>query len=154
MILADTSIWIDHLRAGETGLVSLLNDNQVLTHPMVIGELACGNLHNRDAVLGLLGGLPAVTAATDEEVLFFIKERRMMGLGIWVHRCPPAGSSDAGPVGPALDAKWTARRSGGRSGSCLRDATGAVAPARPSHPSRDRCTTCKHVFPATATHAG
>ena len=82
MILADTSIWIDHLRAGEPGLVSLLNDNQVLTHPMVIGELACGNLHNRDAMLGLLGGLPAITAATDEEVLFFIKERRMMGLGI------------------------------------------------------------------------
>ncbi len=82
MILADTSIWIDHLRAGEPGLVSLLNDNQVLTHSMIIGELACGNLPNRDAVLGLLGELPAIPAATDEEVLFFIEQRRVMGRGI------------------------------------------------------------------------
>ncbi len=82
MILADTSIWIDHLRVGEPALVSLLNDNQVLVHPMVIGELACGNLPNRDAVLGLLGGLPAISAATDEELLFFIERRRVMGRGI------------------------------------------------------------------------
>ena len=82
MILADTSIWIDHLRTGEQGLASLLNDNQVLTHPMVIGELACGNLPNRDVVLGLLGELPAIPAATNEEVLFFIERRRVMGRGI------------------------------------------------------------------------
>ena len=82
MILADTSIWIDHLRAGEPGLVSLLNDNQVLTHPMVIGELACGNLPNRTEVLGLMGRLPATPAATDEEVLFFIEQRQVMGRGI------------------------------------------------------------------------
>lgn len=82
MILADTSIWIDHLSAREPGLVSLLNDNQVLTHPMVIGELACGNLPNRDAVLGLLGVLPAIPAATNGEVLFFIEQRRVMGRGI------------------------------------------------------------------------
>ena len=82
MILADTSIWIDHLRAGEPGLASLLNDNQVLTHPMVIGELACGNLPNRTEVLGLMGRLPAIPAATDEEVLFFIEQRRVMGRGI------------------------------------------------------------------------
>ena len=82
MILADTSIWVDHLRAGEPGLVSLLNDNRVLTHPMVIGELACGNLPNRDAVLGLLGALPAIHVATHEEVLFFIEQRQFMGRGI------------------------------------------------------------------------
>ena len=82
MILADTSIWIDHLRAGEPGLVSLLNDNQVLTHPMVIGELACGNLPNQDTVLGLLGALPAIHVATHEEVLFFIEQRQVMGRGI------------------------------------------------------------------------
>ncbi len=82
MILADTSIWVDHLRAGEPGLVSLLNDNRILVHPMVIGELACGNLPNRDVVLGLLGEMPAIPVATDEEVLFFIEQRRVMGRGI------------------------------------------------------------------------
>ena len=82
MILADTSIWIDHLRTGEPGLESLLNDNQVLIHPIVIGELACGNIPNRVAVLGLLGALPAVPTATDYEVLFFIEQRQLMGRGI------------------------------------------------------------------------
>ena len=82
MILADTSVWVDHLRAGEPGLVSLLNDNRILVHPMVIGELACGNLPNRDTVLGLLGEMPAIPVATDEEVLFFIEQRRVMGRGI------------------------------------------------------------------------
>ncbi len=82
MILADTSVRIDHLRLGEPGLVSLLNDMQVVTHPKVIGEVACGNLRNRDEVLDLLGALPAIPAATDEEVLFFIEQRQVMGRGI------------------------------------------------------------------------
>jgi len=54
MILVDTSIWIDHLRVGEEGLVTLLNSTQVLCHPFVVGELACGNLRNRDEALTLL----------------------------------------------------------------------------------------------------
>ena len=82
MILVDTSVWIDHLRVGEPPLVSLLNDNQVLAHPMVIGELACGNLHSRDEVLSLLRGLPEAPAATDDEVLLFIEQHRLMGRGI------------------------------------------------------------------------
>ena len=82
MILADTSIWIDHLRVADEVLVSLLNEGHVLAHPMVIGELALGNLHNRKEVLGLLGGLPKAPVATDDEVLLFIEQRRLMGRGI------------------------------------------------------------------------
>ena len=82
MILADTTIWVDHLRKGEPGLVALLNDSRVLIHPVVIGELACGNLPDRDAVLGLLGSLPVIPPATDYEVLFFIEQRQVMGRGI------------------------------------------------------------------------
>ena len=82
MILADTSVWIDHLRAGDEELVTLLNSTLVLTHPFVIGELACGNLRNRSEVLALLGDLPQVTVATDAEVLFFVEEHRLMGRGI------------------------------------------------------------------------
>ena len=82
MILADTSIWIDHLRTEEPDLVSLLKAGQVLVHPMVIGELACGNLPDRDAVLGLLGGLPLIPPAADYEVLFFIEQRQVMGRGL------------------------------------------------------------------------
>ena len=82
MILVDSSVWIDHLRAGEPALVELLNTGRVLAHSFVIGELACGNLKNRKAVLSLLQDLPAVPVATDDEVLFFIERRGLMGRGI------------------------------------------------------------------------
>lgn len=82
MILVDTSVWIDHLRSGDEALVALLNESRVLMHPFVLGELACGNLRNRDEVLGLLKDLPRATVASDEEVLFFIERHALMGRGI------------------------------------------------------------------------
>ena len=82
MILVDTSVWIDHLRAGDAELVALLNGSQVLMHPFVLGELACGNLRNRTEVLALLRDLPGAALANDEEVLFFIERHALMGRGI------------------------------------------------------------------------
>ncbi|MCP4697831.1 MAG: type II toxin-antitoxin system VapC family toxin [Gammaproteobacteria bacterium] len=82
MILVDTSVWIDLLRVGEEYLAALLNDDWALSHPFVVGELACGNLHNRSEVLTLLSGLPQASMATDAEVLFFIEQHRLMGRGI------------------------------------------------------------------------
>ena len=82
MILVDTSVWIDHLRAGNKHLVDLLNSSQVLAHPFVIGELACGNLHKRDDVLRLLNDLPRAPLASQEEVLHFIERNQLMGKGI------------------------------------------------------------------------
>lgn len=41
-VLIDTSVWTDHFRNGNTGLVDLIGKDLVLTHPMVLGELACG----------------------------------------------------------------------------------------------------------------
>lgn len=82
MILVDTSLWIDHLRAGSPALVVALQADQVCTHTYVIGELACGNLGNRQEVLALLQALPRLAAATDDELLFFIEKHRLMGRGI------------------------------------------------------------------------
>lgn len=82
MILVDTSVWIDHLRSGNRDLELLLNNNQVLMHPFVLGELACGNLERRTEVLSLIGSLPPVPVATDDEALFFIDRHRLMGIGI------------------------------------------------------------------------
>lgn len=82
MILVDSSVWIDHLRTGEPTLVELLNGNNVLAHPFVVGELACGNLKNRKTVLSLLQDLPTIQIATDDEVLFFIERHELMGQGI------------------------------------------------------------------------
>ncbi len=82
MILVDTLVWIDHLRSHDDTLASLLNNSQVLMHPHVSGELACGNLANRAEVLHLLAALPQITAAFDAEVQFFIEQRSLMGKGI------------------------------------------------------------------------
>lgn len=82
MILVDTFIWVEHLRRGLPRLVTLLQDGEVLIHPWVIGELACGNLRHRAQVLELLQGLPAATVASDAEVLHLIERDRLMGRGI------------------------------------------------------------------------
>jgi predicted nucleic acid-binding protein len=82
MILVDSSVWIDHLRAGEPVLIQLLNAGRVLSHPFVVGELACGNLKNRETVLSLLQALPAAPVATDQEVLFYIARHNLMGKGL------------------------------------------------------------------------
>jgi predicted nucleic acid-binding protein len=82
VILVDTSVWVEHLRHGLPRLATLLQDGEVLIHPWVIGELACGNLRNRSQVLELLQGLPAATVASDAEVLLLIERDRLMGRGI------------------------------------------------------------------------
>lgn len=82
MILVDTSVWIDHLRSGESALVEALEGGRVLMHPFVLGELACGNLENREEILKLFRDLPAAPTATDSEVLGMIERRALMGRGI------------------------------------------------------------------------
>jgi predicted nucleic acid-binding protein len=82
VILADTSVWVDHLRAADKTLVALLDAGMVLAHPFVIGELALGNLRQRDVVLKALGDLPHAAVATDAEVLHFIEHHALPGHGI------------------------------------------------------------------------
>lgn len=99
MILVDTSVWVDHLRSGDPELVRLLEGERVMVHPFVIGELACGNLKNRQEVLKLLGDLPAASVATHDEVLTFIERRSLMGRGIGyvdVHLLAAVALSDDG----------------------------------------------------------
>jgi len=85
VILVDTSIWINHLSRGEPALVKLLSDAEVLLHPFVIGELACGNLRRRAETIGLLSTLPQVSVSEHEEVLGFVETHRLAGRGIgWV----------------------------------------------------------------------
>jgi len=81
MVLVDTSVWIDHLRSDEDQLIDLLNHAQVLIHPMVIGELACGNLQNRQQILALLKRLPLAVEATHDEVFHCLDKNKLMGKG-------------------------------------------------------------------------
>jgi predicted nucleic acid-binding protein len=82
VILVDTSVWVDHLRAGDSSLATLLDASRVLAHPFVTGELALGNLRQRALVLGALSDLPQAKVATHGEVLHFIDEHSLFGLGI------------------------------------------------------------------------
>jgi predicted nucleic acid-binding protein len=58
MILVDTSVWVDHLRAGDQSLAALLNAEMVLTRPFIVAELALGNLRQRTQILDDLSNLP------------------------------------------------------------------------------------------------
>jgi predicted nucleic acid-binding protein len=60
MILVDSSVWIDHIRAPDERLVDFLSNQQVLMHPYVIGEVALGHIRNRAEWLSELGDLPGV----------------------------------------------------------------------------------------------
>jgi predicted nucleic acid-binding protein len=82
VILADTSVWVDHLRAGNGRLVKLLEGGAILAHPFVIGEIALGNLRRRDLILSALRDLPRAVVATDTEVLHFIDRHALHGRGI------------------------------------------------------------------------
>jgi predicted nucleic acid-binding protein len=82
LILVDTSVWVDHLRRGDPGLVDLLERSIVIVHPFVVGEIACGSLHNREAILELLQDLPAAAVAEGDEVLRFIESHVLHGKGI------------------------------------------------------------------------
>ncbi len=85
MILVDTSVWIDHFRKPSVRLTSLLNDEEVLVHPFVIGEVACGNLKNRTEIIGLLRALPQAQKADDDDILFFIERHGLNGRGVgWI----------------------------------------------------------------------
>lgn len=82
MVLVDTSVWVEHLRRGEAQLEALLGEGEVLCHPFVVGELACGNLRNREEVLELLAALPSLGKAGDDEVLAFVGRNRLHGKGL------------------------------------------------------------------------
>ena len=85
MVLADTSVWIEHFRKREPILAAHLSDGLVLMHPFVSGELACGNLKDRAAILSDLDALPPARLASHAEVLQLIEDRRLWGRGLgWI----------------------------------------------------------------------
>lgn len=85
LFLADSGIWIDHLRSGDTGMRGALMAGRILGHPFVTGEVAMGSLKDRGEVLTLLRRLPQAKTASDGEVLALVERRRLFSLGLgWV----------------------------------------------------------------------
>jgi hypothetical protein len=73
MVIVDTSMWVTHLRQGSRHLEESLLDAEVVCHPFIIGELACGNIKNRNELLALLQSLPMAPTVSLDEVLYFIE---------------------------------------------------------------------------------
>jgi predicted nucleic acid-binding protein len=85
MVLADTSVWIEHFRHGAPRFADRLNDGLVLMHPFICGELACGKLKNRPAVLSDRQTLPEAKLASNSEVLQLVESRKLWGRGLgWI----------------------------------------------------------------------
>jgi predicted nucleic acid-binding protein len=82
LILVDTSIWVDHIRRPDKGLVRLLEQELVLGHPFVIGELAVGHLPDRAIWLRDLGRLPSALVARHPEVVSMIEASKLFGRGL------------------------------------------------------------------------
>jgi predicted nucleic acid-binding protein len=82
VILADTSIWIDHFRYGDAELRKVIDEDRLLCHPFIVGELALGSLRERDAVLAFLAAQREVTIATHSEVITTIDRYSIFSMGI------------------------------------------------------------------------
>ncbi|OVE78934.1 VapC toxin family PIN domain ribonuclease [bacterium I07] len=82
MVLVDTSVWISHFREMNAELHRLLYNEKVLSHPYIIGEIACGNIKNRREILNLLDAMPKSRFVHDYEVLLFLESNRLMGMGL------------------------------------------------------------------------
>jgi predicted nucleic acid-binding protein len=101
-VLVDTSVWIDHLRRSDPKLVALLEGTQVVMHPAVLGELACGMISNRQELLSLWLALPCAVEVSSAEGLALIEDRRLWGRGL--------GWTDVHLLGSALVSQarlWT-----------------------------------------------
>jgi predicted nucleic acid-binding protein len=82
VILVDTSIWIDHFRYGDAELRKIIEDDRLLCHPIVIGELALGSLRDRDAVIAFLAAQREAFVATHDEVMMMIDRHSLFSMGI------------------------------------------------------------------------
>lgn len=82
MILVDTNVWIDHLQSPNPTLIRLLEGSRILMHPMVLGELACGNLKNRAERLDAWRRLPQIEVREHHEAITWIESEALAGSGI------------------------------------------------------------------------
>jgi predicted nucleic acid-binding protein len=82
MIVVDSSIWIDHIHHGEAHLGSLLLRDHALMHPHVLGEIALGNIRNREQVIDRFLLLPVPNVAKEGHMLTLIESDDLIATGI------------------------------------------------------------------------
>lgn len=85
MILVDFSVWTQHFKKDSKDLRHALENEEILIHPLILGELALGDFRNREEILELLSSLPLVVLASDEEVFTLIEKFKLFGKGLgWI----------------------------------------------------------------------
>jgi len=82
LVLADTSVWVAHFRRPNPVLQALLSADQVLCHPMVLMEIACGTPPApRERTLSDLRQLRSATVANTDETLALIEREQLHDSG-------------------------------------------------------------------------
>lgn len=81
-VLADTNIWCKYFRYGNPALSQLIEHDFLAIHPLVIGELAVGNLKDREQTIHDLRAFQMVNPASDEETHFLLRKHELWGRGI------------------------------------------------------------------------
>jgi predicted nucleic acid-binding protein len=74
-------VWVDHFRQRNDVLVDLLELDLVMSHALVLGEIACGTPPNRAQTLTDLDRLQQTQQASVREAMTFIERERLFGLG-------------------------------------------------------------------------
>lgn len=82
MILIDAANWIDHIRAADTRLSQLVTDQQVLMHPLVLGEIAMGSMKDRSKLLERLARLPVAVVARNSDVMILVEREKLYSTGL------------------------------------------------------------------------
>jgi len=80
-VLIDTSVWVDHFQHRNRMLTDLLALDLVMTHSLVLGEIACGTPPNRLKTLNDIDSLQQIRQAGLREMMSFVERERLYGLG-------------------------------------------------------------------------
>lgn len=81
MVLVDTSVWAAHFRHASHTLSALLSADQVVCHPFIVAEIACGTPPHRARTLAGLGYLQQLALATIPETIAAIETHQWSGRG-------------------------------------------------------------------------
>lgn len=82
MIIADTSVWINHFSRIDKDLVELMQKEVIVMHGLVLLELSCGNINDRNRILGDLKLIPSIEPISLAETSNFIEDYSLYGLGL------------------------------------------------------------------------
>jgi hypothetical protein len=82
VIIVDSSVWIDHIRASEPAMAMALAADSIRQHPMVTGEIALGSIRDREQFVAMLQALPQARVVENQQLLDYIETATLHGTGV------------------------------------------------------------------------